>query len=534
MFKLLNIKMDIPSGEWFFTFANVVITSKSKEQSHHNCREILKAQKFIYDEQEWMEDNDSQIVAVYGDFFNKNLHRFNVFKNASIFLVHNSDEVPNEESVLKWLDNNPNIILYCQNLTFEHTRAFVLPIGQANSMWKHGNKDVWKRSLNPDKSILVSMTYCEKTNPLRNNLDVSSKRFITTLPKLNYAEYVNALSLSKYVICPPGNGPDTHRLWETLAAGAIPIVINTPFIIQLKRSFPDIPLVILDDYNSLNINLLNNDSFVPVKCLTKSYWNDLFKIYKKESRNCIVLMTDKNYIHKCIKTIYDIKSIGGYKGTIIILPSPDVPDSAFDGIPNILIKRFDLIDIEYLLSKLKEKPFVKPNDGRHLNKTFQWHKIHLFDEYFNQWKYVFYIDAGMTIFKDINIFFELAKENTLLAHSDNYPTYEWDLSSQFDTNYPDKYQELHKRINLHRDGFQTTIMLYDTNIIEKTTKQELIKIMNEYPICRTNEQALFNIYFNGIYHLWRPINTSYKGKLLYDYIKRWNYMIYDYTMLKQP
>jgi hypothetical protein len=251
-----------------------------------------------------------------------------------------------------------------------------------------------------------------------------------------------------------------------------------------------------------------------------------------EYKKCVVLMTDKNYINKCIKTISDIQGVGNYKGTIILLSSPDIPDYVFDGLQNVLIKRFDLIDIEYLLSKIKERPYIKPNDGRHFTKTFQWHKIHLFDEYFKQWKYVFYIDAGVTIFKDINVFFELAKENTLLAHSDNYPTYEWDLSHQFDTNYLEKYEELHNRINLHRDSFQTSIMLYDTTVIKKDTKQELIKLMNEYPICRNNEQSLFNIYFNGIYHIWRPINTAYKGKLLYDYIKRYNHTIYDYTMLK--
>jgi hypothetical protein len=41
---------------------------------------------------------------------------------------------------------------------------------------------------------------------------------------LNPKEYRKKLSMSKFVISPPGNGIDCHRTWESMYFGAVPIV----------------------------------------------------------------------------------------------------------------------------------------------------------------------------------------------------------------------------------------------------------------------------------------------------------------------
>lgn len=55
-----------------------------------------------------------------------------------------------------------------------------------------------------------------------------------------------------FVLCPAGNGPDTHRLWEALVLGCIPIV---------KRDFlaaflADLPVVVVDDWREISAALL--------------------------------------------------------------------------------------------------------------------------------------------------------------------------------------------------------------------------------------------------------------------------------------
>jgi hypothetical protein len=61
----------------------------------------------------------------------------------------------------------------------------------------------------------------------------------------------------------------------------------------------------------------------------------------------------------------------------------------------------------------------------------------LFNTFFKQWKYIFYLDCGITIFRDISPILNEITENTLLAHSDAYPNYEWKLHCQFDKTIDD-------------------------------------------------------------------------------------------------
>jgi hypothetical protein len=50
-----------------------------------------------------------------------------------------------------------------------------------------------------------------------------------------------------FSLCPPGFGTDTHRFWEALNAGAIPIVISSP----LNTLYSQFPSIILDNWDEL-------------------------------------------------------------------------------------------------------------------------------------------------------------------------------------------------------------------------------------------------------------------------------------------
>jgi len=54
------------------------------------------------------------------------------------------------------------------------------------------------------------------------------------------------------VLCPAGNGLDTHRLWETLLAGSIPVTAASPMDSLLRR----LPVLIVDDWEDITLQLL--------------------------------------------------------------------------------------------------------------------------------------------------------------------------------------------------------------------------------------------------------------------------------------
>jgi hypothetical protein len=61
--------------------------------------------------------------------------------------------------------------------------------------------------------------------------------------------YYFSLPTYKFVICPEGNGIDTHRLYEALMAGCIPIVERRPHIAD---KYKGCPILYTTDYSEIN------------------------------------------------------------------------------------------------------------------------------------------------------------------------------------------------------------------------------------------------------------------------------------------
>lgn len=60
--------------------------------------------------------------------------------------------------------------------------------------------------------------------------------------------YLTQLRHQNFVICPRGNGVDTHRLWETLYMGGFPIVQRNPGI---ERAVGNLPVVWVNDWEEI-------------------------------------------------------------------------------------------------------------------------------------------------------------------------------------------------------------------------------------------------------------------------------------------
>jgi hypothetical protein len=60
------------------------------------------------------------------------------------------------------------------------------------------------------------------------------------------------------VACPAGEGVDTHRFWETLYLGSVPIVLRG----QLSAMYENLPVIQLNAWTDLTQSII--DSYVPV------------------------------------------------------------------------------------------------------------------------------------------------------------------------------------------------------------------------------------------------------------------------------
>ena len=234
---------------------------------------------------------------------------------------------------------------------------------------------------------------------------------------------------------------------------------------------------------------------------------------------CVVFCCNKAYFHKFMNTCNQLITKGKYNGNICLVVGDDLKNDALldcDFIKNNVITKY-FPNIQFSNDFLVVNNNIA-TDGRNLSKKFQWHKLHLFNTFFKQWNFIFYIDCGMNIFSDISPMINEATENTLLAHSDAYPTYEWKLHNQFDRN-TEYFTKLNNTYNLNIDYFQTGIMLYDTKIIENDTYDNLLKLSMKYPISRTNEQGIIALYFTNIKPFFKQIKIK-ENIYFYDYASR--------------
>jgi len=119
--------------------------------------------------------------------------------------------------------------------------------------------------------LLFSSSSVTKNTSHLGNFRVSRRGRLNDLEKIAYWG-MN--------ICPPGNGPDTHRVWETLLMGAFPVILKSDHVFRLLSSL-SLPFVALDNWTELENKKFLSERFESLKeqdwnytPLTNSFWID--------------------------------------------------------------------------------------------------------------------------------------------------------------------------------------------------------------------------------------------------------------------
>lgn len=195
--------------------------------------------------------------ALLGPFFR---HAFPRITQAFVLVSHNSDHcVPGPYA--EYLEHPRLLAWFTQNQDRIHPRLQPLPIGLANAHWPHG--DI--RKIEP----LVASEFGRDRHPeLLAYANFSQRRkhgarpevwkafadssFCYQAEKLPYGEYLQDMQRFRFVISPPGNGPDCHRHWEALLMGCVPVMKRSP----LDPLFADLPVVLVEKWSEVTSDFL--------------------------------------------------------------------------------------------------------------------------------------------------------------------------------------------------------------------------------------------------------------------------------------
>jgi hypothetical protein len=95
-----------------------------------------------------------------------------------------------------------------------------------------------------------------------------------------FESYLDKIYNHRFVICPMGNGIDTHRTWECLYMGTIPIEKRNTNNIQYEGK---LPIMFVDEWSEITMDLLESEyerikkSEWQMEMLKFEYWNKMIK-----------------------------------------------------------------------------------------------------------------------------------------------------------------------------------------------------------------------------------------------------------------
>jgi hypothetical protein len=188
--------------------------------------------------------------ADFGHFLVEKLSKEDApdFSNWQLVL-HNSDKIPDLND-LQFLASKFEKV-FCVNWLGSKSIATPIPIGLENfSYLQNGVPKDFSLQNRPfaGRNVELLTAFSDSTNPEERQKARLSVANISSNLNLQVpvkpSAYRNILSDTKFVLSPPGNGPDCHRTWEAIYLGAIPIV---------KRNFwpfesIDLPVLIVDHW----------------------------------------------------------------------------------------------------------------------------------------------------------------------------------------------------------------------------------------------------------------------------------------------
>lgn len=190
-------------------------------------------------------------------------------------------EYPPTNDVMKkeidtFLDTSKLVMWFCKNPCIIHEKIQPLPLGP-KWQWKttrffgedkRVHTEIYRkygatprhRFYNEIKPNLLFFNFSQTSNnplfsPHKNirhkckSSLISTFKFLSNVP---FEEYIRTLGTYKFCVSPPGRGIDTHRTWEALMVGTIPIMIHT----TIDSLFEKLPVIFVQDWSEITEDFL--------------------------------------------------------------------------------------------------------------------------------------------------------------------------------------------------------------------------------------------------------------------------------------
>jgi hypothetical protein len=255
----------------------------------------------------------------------------------------------------------------------------------------------------------------------------------------------------------------------------------------------------------------------------------------------LTFLANEPYIDRALQTIVQARTVGEWHDDIVLLG----PESllAYKGV----VDRLQQLDVRFVSIPFQEVKSVKSFWDMHKDHEnyeyiqshpYIYQKLFVFHSLFKAWDIVFYLDSGCVIQGSLQrIKNTCTPRHFLYAHSDSYPFYNYrSLDCQFclEIAEPRLKEAMEATYPLDIDYFQSTLMIYNTKILEENTLERLFQLAEQYPMSTRMDQGILNLYWTCERKLWRQIPLQDEEGFLYNYLEINGCKTAQYLILKVP
>ena len=239
--------------------------------------------------------NTNNIIFCKTDYLFDEFEYIKKLENDVILISGNSD-YPIDDFRFSKKPKNVKV-WYAQNALVNDDNLIPIPIGIENKLpaYRDGHGIGYYDRVSLKEDLVLRNSQVAPTKKIYANFKISTNYNYRSLvrdvclksdyidwdePNLSLVEFFDKILDYEMIVCPAGNGVDTHRLWEVLYSNRIPITIKVGDF-KIYELYDKLPIIVLDNIEDLyNIDLIekklekikNNEYDLSI--LDISYWFD--------------------------------------------------------------------------------------------------------------------------------------------------------------------------------------------------------------------------------------------------------------------
>ena len=193
---------------------------------------------------------ENDIIYSHADYVESLFHILKDFKFQNIKVISSQSDRKISKNLFK---KKPKCVSnwYSTNVNFNTESLVPIPLGIAP--YRNSKSAIIEDFINLEmqqKKKFLYINFNLNTNYFHRikTINCAKKIFgINPIDNKKYKDYLLSLALHKFSLSPWGNGIDTHRFWESLYCGTIPITKSH----YVYKTFEGLPMVLLPSYKKL-------------------------------------------------------------------------------------------------------------------------------------------------------------------------------------------------------------------------------------------------------------------------------------------